>query len=897
MLIREIAHWLGLLAAVVCLAGCEWQETTRTALAETEGSASDGSHKHPANRLARETSPYLLLHAHNPVDWYPWGPEAFEKARKENKPIFLSVGYSSCYWCHVMERLSFSDAAIAKYMNEHFVNIKVDREERPDVDDIYMTSCIVYFQAIGSPQGGGWPLSMFLTPEGKPFAGGTYFPPRSENGRPGFEGVLKQIHDAWTQQPESIEANASLLTREVQRAMKPRLALKKTELARELVDAVVKSLVDSFDSEYGGVDFNPERPDAPKFPVPAKLSLLQYQARRHGDDAVAQILDQTLDRIARGGIRDHLGGGFHRYSTDREWLVPHFEKMLYDQAQLADVYIEAFRQTGNRAYRRAATETLDFVLRDMRDAAEGNPATQQAFHSAIDAETDQVEGKYYVWSMDEIDELLEDDADLFKRAYGVAEPSRFEHGFVLHLPRKLTELGAELNLDSTSLEVRLDESRSRLLAARAKRPAPLKDDKILTSWNGLMIRALANAGSALNRQDYLDAAEGAALFILSRMRDAEGHLLRTHRADQSRLNAYLDDYAFLVQGLLALHEATRDVRWLNAARKLTDDQIKLFWDETNGAFFFTMHHHEELIARTRNAYDAVLPAGNSVSVRNLLRLASLTGNAAYRDYARKTLEVFSNELESTPRGLTNMALALAEYLDDPDFRTGLLPPAETRSGVIQAGGPNSIETEPDLESPAFVGPADEPPPFSEARTIELTAGVDDSPGNRLADPTVQNEPKPADQYLKARAYLEFDRVPTDRPCRIAVVVDIADKWHINTNPAQPDYLVPTEISGSTRLQNEIDSWQFPPGKVLEVEGIDETFRIYEKQVVIFGVVRAKPATAGKVDELMIEISYQACNDARCLKPTLYKLGGRVPVARRGEQVKSINAKIFRLAPR
>ena len=451
-----------------------------------------GEPKH-TNQLADETSPYLLLHAHNPVDWRPWGPEALQAAKDENKPIFLSIGYSSCYWCHVMEREVFENEEIAEYINEHFICIKVDREERPDIDDQYMLALQLYYQAIGSPQGGGWPLSMFLTPDAKPFAGGTYFPAEDKPGMPGFKSVTKQIHTLWTDREADLRKNGEFLTAAVERASQPQLALEKVELDESLVVGVVNALMDKHDPDHGGF-FNPEAPNGPKFPSAPNLAFLQNWIARggfnHADPATKQRVDAatkaislTLDRMATGGIRDHLGGGFHRYSVDREWRVPHFEKMLYDQAQIAEAYLYGNAQTPNPSYRVIAEEILDFVLRRMTSPDGG-------FYSALDAETDGVEGKYYVWSREEIDSLLGvADAKIFAAAYGFNEESRFEHGYVLFLPQSLESTAQDLHLLDSQLETRLAAMRSKLLTARQQRPALLRDEKILTSWNGLMIRA------------------------------------------------------------------------------------------------------------------------------------------------------------------------------------------------------------------------------------------------------------------------------------------------------------------------------------------------------------------------------------------------------------------------
>ncbi|MCH7686399.1 MAG: thioredoxin domain-containing protein, partial [Planctomycetes bacterium] len=799
----------GLLWIAVC--GCSAHESEssvvgsdNSAVASDQPAAATSKQRH-TNRLSRESSPYLLLHAHNPVDWYPWGPEAFEKAKKENKPIFLSIGYSSCFWCHVMERKVFTNEIIAAYMNQHFVNIKVDREERPDVDDIYMTSLTVYFQAIGSSQGGGWPLSMFLTPEGKPFAGGTYFPPEDENGRPGFVSVIKRVNEVWTKNRKQTEEIANVLTREVQRVMKPRLVLTSVKIERKLVSDVTQALMESYDPVHGGIDFNPNAPTRPKFPVPSKLALLQY-AIRNGDKEAEKIVIHTLDSIAAGGIHDHLGGGFHRYSTDRRWHVPHFEKMLYDQAQLADVYIEAFRQTGNVSYRKTAEGIFTFLFREMIDPLGG-------FHSALDAETDGVEGEYYAWSKDEVAKTLgRDESELFRKVYGMEQPQGFEHGYVLHLPKPLDEVAEELKLSTAELERRLIKLRSKLLSVRQQRKPLLKDDKILASWNGLMIRALANAGRVLENEKYVQAAEQVAEFILSKMRDEQGRLHRTFRGKQAGLNAYLDDYAFLVEGLLALHQATGIEKWLNAAQRLTDQQIDLFWDEKRKAFFFTSHHHEELIARTKNAYDSVLPSGNSVSVRNLIRLSKLTGLMKYRQYAQETLDVFAGTLKQAPGSMSNMALAIGEFLDA----------AESQENEQPNPDPNPDSTK-NNESGAA----------RESRS-GLQSVVCQVPVESSAEQSKTKKKK--EELVTLRAYLSVDKLLPGSTCKVVVLLTVKKGWHINANPPKPKFLKPTTFTVSSKQGVKLTSIRYPKGNTFEVTGFDEALKVYEGNVAIYGIL-------------------------------------------------------------
>ena len=734
-------------------------------------------------------------------------------------------------------------------MNEHFINIKVDREERPDVDDLYMLALQVYFQAIGSPQGTGWPLSMFLTPEGAPFSGGTYFPAEDRQGLPGFGSVLEHVQGLWADRRDVLEGHGEILVAEVKRLSRPVITLTPTPLEHALVDAAVDQVVDAYDSEHGGVDFRAEQPDGPKFPVPSRLALLQSQIDEADERGLADIVDHTLSRIAAGGIRDHLGGGFHRYSTDRRWLVPHFEKMLYDNAQLAELYADAHARTNLPEFRTVAEETLDFVLRELTDPRGG-------FYSALDAETDGVEGKFYVWSPEEVVAALgQEEAAVFAEAYGVNLPEFFEHGYVLHLPQPLHDSADQLQMSVADLTTRLTAARARLLEDRQTRDPLLRDDKVLTSWNGLMIRAFAHAGRVLDRPDYIQVAEKAAMFVAGNMRDSEGRLHRTYRGDAAKLNAYLDDYAFLVSGLLELQAATGDSQWLNAAVSLTDDQIEQFWDEEARGFFFTPDHHEELIARPKNAYDSVIPAGNSVAVRNLVRLGVLTGDDQYRQYARETLEVFAPRLQQTPAGLTQMALALDEFL--------------TAAGDETAVAVNLADN----------APADEPQDSDDEE--ELT---------EFARPTEAEATK--HENISASAYLSVDKLPPGESCQIAIVIDIKPGWHINANPAQPDFLKPTELTIEAAAGVELTDVKYPESHEFEIEGFDEPLLVYEEQAVLIGTIQAPASAASQTETLELTVSYQACNDQSCLRPMRFKLTGEVPIAAAGGSVRQVNASLF-----
>lgn len=811
-----------------------------------------GEKERRANRLAGETSPYLLLHAHNPVDWYPWGPEALEKARAENKPIFLSIGYSSCYWCHVMERLVFENEEIARYMNEHFVNIKVDREERPDIDGVYMLALQVYLQMSGAGGGGGWPLSMFLTPDGEPIAGGTYFPPEESDSHPSFPSVMRQVNDAWADSRDQLLQNATMMASVVRREMQPGLSLKTAELSQELVATVVSSIVRSHDPEFGGVDFSLSRPNAPKFPVPVKLALLQYELRERKNPDAEHVLYDTLDALAAGGIRDHLAGGFHRYSTDRRWRVPHFEKMLYDNAQLLQVYTEAFRATRNVTYREVAEEICEYLLTDMLDAGGG-------FHSALDAETDEIEGLYYVWSEDEINGALGTDASLFKRAYGVVAPSPFEHGFVLYQPQPIDQLAADVQIAPAELRVRLFDLRRTLLETRRKRESPLKDDKVLTSWNALTITALAKAGVVFGRQKYLDAAEQAMLFILTNMRDSDGRLLRTYRGGTAKLSAYLDDYAFLVEALLELQRATTppDNKWLNAAQRLTDDQLAMFGDDTHGGLYFTSGDHEKLMARTMNAWDSVQPSGNSVTIRNLVRLASLTKKQEYRERAQRVLEHFADRINQNPRGTANLAIALGEFLDERDYRPLLDQVNDGRTPTVNPVAPT---VEPSPGTPTLNDP------------------------NRL--PTLNRD------RVKATAFMSTDRLPAGSQSRIALELSIAEGWHINSNPASPDFLIPTTVTLKSTLGTTLKNVVYPKAHDLKVKGTDGVYRVYDGKILVFGDLVIPADAAGKTESFELQIRYQACNDELCERPKTLTFAGEAEVAAVNDAVQQINQDVF-----
>jgi hypothetical protein len=615
----------------------------------------------PTNRLANEKSPYLLQHAHNPVDWYPWGAEAFDKSRAEDKPIFLSIGYSTCHWCHVMERESFENEAIAAILNRHYVAIKVDREERPDVDRIYMT----FVQA--TTGGGGWPMSVWLTPDLEPFFGGTYFPPENRWGNPGFGVVLEQIAAAWRSDRGKIADSA----RDVVALLRRQAAVEPAQAAPSAPDAAMLDsgfavFRRSFDPQSGGFG------NAPKFPRPAVLDFLfRYHARTHSRDALEMALT-TLREMAKGGMCDQLGGGFHRYSVDQRWFVPHFEKMLYDQAQLAISYLEAFQISGESQYADAARGIFEYVLRDMRDPAGGFYSAEDA-DSAIDPAEPTVkgEGAFYLWQAEEIRDLVEAPvAGWFCHRYGVAEGGNVAsdpHGEftgrnILYQAATVEETAEQFGRPAAEVRAGLEKAAAALLEARSKRLRPHLDDKVLTSWNGLMISALARGGAVLGEPRYAAAARAAAEFALSTLFDpASGALLRRYRQGEAAIPGFLDDYAFLAQALLDMYEAQFDLRHLRAAIRLAEKQIELFEDREHGGFFSSAADDASLVMRLKDDYDGAEPSANSVAVRNLLRLAAITDRAEFREAAMKTLGAFRSRLSAVPAALPEM-LAACEFL-------------------------------------------------------------------------------------------------------------------------------------------------------------------------------------------------------------------------------------------
>ena len=599
------------------------------------------------------------MHAHNPVDWRPWNEETLALAKKEDKPIFLSIGYSSCHWCHVMERESFLDEEIAKFLNEHYICIKVDREERPDVDEIYMRALSVV-----SKQGGGWPLSMFLMPDGRPLMGGTYFPARDGDrpGHTGFLTVIRRVDTDFKKKRAGFERLADQATEETKRALAGQAPLQETNIQPAWITDTVSDLKDRFDPDFGGFGYNPNNPRLPKFPEPSNLLFFIDVLQTESTTADAkQMLITTCEKMQQGGIYDHLGGGFHRYSVDRYWHIPHFEKMLYDNGQLATVYADAYELTKRDDFRRTLEGILNFVSRELTSKDGG-------FYSSLDAESEGEEGKFYRWTKAELKSALSPtEFDLFAKVYRINETPNFEQKYYApQLKQTMAQTAAEMSMNEQQLTAKLKPIREKLFELRGKRVRPLLDNKILTAWNGLMIRGYADAGRILEKPAYIDIAIKAANDVLSKAVKPNGRVLRTYTDSQAaKLNGYLIDYACLIDGLIALHRSTGDKQWLDHAKRIQDKQIELFWDDKSGGFFNVSSDHETLIARSKQMSDRAMPSGNSVASENLFYLSEALPDSSYREKSRQTVLSASATLENYGFLIPRMLIAASALEKNP----------------------------------------------------------------------------------------------------------------------------------------------------------------------------------------------------------------------------------------
>jgi uncharacterized protein YyaL (SSP411 family) len=614
-----------------------------------------------ANRLADETSPYLLQHKDNPVDWYPWGPEAMQRARAEDKPILLSVGYSACHWCHVMAHESFEDAEVARVMNDLYVNVKVDREERPDVDSVYMTA------VQQMTQHGGWPMTVFLTPDGAPFYGGTYFPPEPRHGMPSFTQVLVAVAEAYRERRPDVERSAAELRDVLSRGSFGNPPQGKVEA--DVLDRAYQGLAARFDGRHGGFG------GAPKFPQPMLLEFVLRHWKRTGDAQALRMVEQTLRRMAAGGMYDHLGGGFHRYSVDARWLVPHFEKMLYDNALLSRAYLHGWMATGHEPYRRIVEQTLGYVLREMT-------SPEGAFYSAQDADSEGEEGRFYVWSVGEIDELLgPEEGALFRRYYDVTEEGNFEGHNILHAERPIADVAREAGVTEERLHDVVERGRDVLYSARSKRVWPGRDDKVLTAWNAMMVHSLAEAGRATGRTEWISAAARCADFLLAELR-RDGRLLRTWKDGRAKIDAFLEDHAILADALIALYEATFEPRRLDEARALADAMLDRFWDDAEGAFYDTASDAEALVVRPRDIFDNATPSGNSVAAGVLLKLSRILGEPRYARVGRRVLEGLAEVVARVPMGFGHLLCVMDFELATPREVAFIGTPGEPETDAL-----------------------------------------------------------------------------------------------------------------------------------------------------------------------------------------------------------------------
>lgn len=619
-----------------------------------------------SNRLINEKSPYLLQHAFNPVNWYPWSNEAFELADKEDKPIFLSIGYSTCHWCHVMERESFEDSTVADLLNKYFVSIKVDREERPDIDNIYMT---VAQMLTGS---GGWPLTIIMTPDKKPFFAGTYFPKENRFGRPGLIDILTQIKDAWVNQHDKIISSSNQIIDALKKSTQSNTL--GNEITLDVLNKSVNNFTSSFDKVHGGFG------NAPKFPSPHNLLFLLRQYNRNNDPKVLQMVTTTLDKMSEGGIFDQIGFGFHRYSTDEKWLVPHFEKMIYDQAMLAMAYTETYQLTRDEKYKNVSDKIFEYVLRDMTSSEGG-------FYTAEDADSDGEEGKFYFWTYSELKKILSpDDFKIFIKTFNLEEGGNFvdqikggkDGNNILHRTNTNSELAKEFKITEKDLSAKIEKMRKNLFGIREKRIHPLKDDKILTDWNGLMIAALAQAGKVFEEQKYISAAERSVKFILSKLSKQNGELLHRYRKEEVKIDGHLDDYSFMIWGLLNLYESTFKIEYLKNAIDLNNILLKNFLDQNSGGFYFTSITSSELFTRQKEIYDGAIPSGNSVAMMNLVRLSKLTGDNTYFEKADLLSKAFSTQVSKYPNGYSQL-LSGVDFANGPSLEIVIVGNIENKS--------------------------------------------------------------------------------------------------------------------------------------------------------------------------------------------------------------------------
>lgn len=754
------------------------------------------------NKLIGETSPYLLQHAHNPVDWHPWGEEAFAKAKRENKPIFLSIGYSTCYWCHVMEVESFENPEVAAVINKYFIAIKVDREERPDIDEQYMLATQMMTGR------GGWPNSVWLTPDGKPWMAGTYFPKQR------FISVLTQLNNFWVNRRADVDQQADAFA-DAAKKVSEQAGIASVALSPQLIDQATAKLIQQYDSSNGGFG------GAPKFPPHGTLALLIDQYRSTGNAKLLEPITGTLDAMWLGGIHDHLGGGFHRYATDADWLLPHFEKMLYDNAQLMRLYADGFQITGQERYRVAVADIYRWIKREMT-------SPEGAFYSALDSGEVGKEGEAYIWSMDHLQKQLgKDDAALFAEVYNFAPEGNFheestgeQSGMnIPHLKQPLEKTAEKHPLGEKAFTKRMADVQRDLLADRLTWPQPHKDDKVLTSWNGLMIEALAHAGRVLDEPTYVDAAADAANFILASMVQ-EGKLLRTYRDGKAKLPGYLDDHVFFANGLIELYLATDDQRWLDEAMRLADVMIEEFQDDQNGGFFFTGDGHEKLIVRSKQlSGGGNMPNTNGVAAQVLVTLTELSGKPRYRDAAAKALKSLSGMMATQPHTSEHLLIAVSMYLDEhPSDQTGTASDADKRT--------------------------------------------------KRVDP------------ITMHVNVSKDAIPVGGKLTVSVAMEIDDGWHLYAKNPEAEFLIPTTVSVSSETPITVGEIVSPESQPRTDPILKQPINTFSGNVSFKIPIQIDEKAKLGVTTLKVTVKSQACDESRCLKPetTTFDLSVKVIAA-------------------
>lgn len=803
------------------------------------------------NHLDDATSRFLQRQADSPIDWHVWGADALELAKQNERLIFLVIGDGYSRLSSKMEREVLRNQAVVPMLGEEFVCILVDRDERPDVVECFATALQVYGRETDLPVHTQGPMWFCLTPEGHPIVGGSFFSDESTNLNVRGKSILSRIAELWRNQPKELAEQAKWLMEETQRELQPQSTPKSASLDALLMETCLHSMVEATDPLFGGIDEKFQNTDIGKSLRPEVIALFQQQANRSDRHEMNALLDLTLKQMALGGIRDHLAGGFHRGSTDREWSTPHFEKRLCDQAQMSAVYSEAYRQTTNPLYRDVACEALDFALRELL-------LDNGLFAASLAAEIERVNGASYRWTANKIRKVLGDhEAELFLDAYALSEPLDDAPGQILRLKQPLTEIAAEQQLDATELNDQFAMMRGKLLVARERRAHPERDNNVITAWNGLMIGALAQAGKEFQRDDYLAAAGRSAAVSLTEARDSEHRLLRTLPTEYQSQHALLVDYACLIDGLLKLYAATQDDEWRTAAIELQREQDRYFTDSLGG-YFQTPSDQTDLRVRSKISQDGDLLGGNSLSIRNLLKLAQITRDARYQQQAEATLKEFADHLSDTPCKQAELAVALGDWL---------------------AYAATTEET-PSSEGELVAFAKDE----KSESTILLTASEE-----------IAKEKKKKEQ-VQAKILLSVDKLTAGEKCEFVVILEIQEGWHINANPPSPDNMIATAVTIKSKEGTKQLEVKYPKGKKFALEDLPDPLSVYEGEVQIRGEIEAAKTAAGKKDEVEFQIRYQACNDKNCLPPKTLKLPGVLEIVAPGTPVKQINQKYFAKKP-